>query len=97
MHWRKAEDLLFEVAPELIFWKDLDFVGIMDKDKRPVTLNMLDVAASFVNQTPYPKRAIYHFREALWNEIFIRYMGQDVLEKQILQQLDNDMIMPEKL
>lgn len=97
LHWRKAEDLLFEVAPELIFWKDLDFVGIMDKDKRPVTLNMLDVAASFVNQTPYPKRAIYHFREALWNEIFIRYMGQDVLEKQILQQLDNDMIMPEKL
>lgn len=97
LHWRKAEDLLFEVAPELSFWEDLDFVGLMDKDKRPVTLNMLDVAASYVNQSPYTKRAIYHFREALWNEIFIRYMGQDVLEKQILQQLDNDMIMPEKL
>lgn len=97
LHWRKAEDLLFEVAPELKFWEDLDFVAIMDKDDRPVTLNMLDVAASFVNNSPYTKRAIYHFREALWNEIFIRYMGQDVLEKQILQQLDNDMIMPEKL
>jgi len=97
LHWRKAEDLLYELDKELGFWRDLDYVGIMDKDKRPVTLNMLDVAASYVNQTPYKERAIYHFREALWNEVFIRYMGETTLEKQILQQLDNDMIAPEKL
>jgi hypothetical protein len=36
-------------------------------------------------------------REALWNEIFMRYMGEPVLKKQILQQLDNDMIKPEEL
>jgi hypothetical protein len=98
LHWRKAEDLLFEVAPELGFWRNMDYVGIVDtRDKRPVTFNMLDIAASYVNQTPYKERAIYHFREALWNEIFMRYMGEKILEEQILQQLDNDMIAPENL
>lgn len=97
LHWRRAEDILYDMDPELGFWRDLDYVGIMDKDKRPVTLNMLDVAASFVNQSPYNERAIYHFRESLWNEVFIRYMGEANLEQQVLQQLDNDMIAPEKL
>lgn len=97
LHWRRAEDLLFEIDPELGFWRDLDYVGVMDKDKRPVTLNMLDIAASFVNQSSYKERAVYHFKEALWNEIFIRYMGQKNLEQQVLAQLDNDMIRPEDL
>lgn len=96
LHWRKAEDLLYELDPGLAFWRDLDYVGVMDKG-RPVTLNLLDVAASYVNKTPYKDRAIYHFRESLWNEIFMRYMGQKTLEDQILKQLDNDMIEPEDL
>lgn len=97
LHWRRAEDLLYELDPELGFWRDLDYVGIMDKDNRPVTLNMLDVAASYVNQSTYKDRAVYHFRESLWNEIFIRYMGQKNLEQQVLAQLDNDMINPSSL
>jgi hypothetical protein len=97
LHWRRAEDLLYQLEPQLIFWQDLDYVGIKDKDNRPVTLNMLDIAASYVNNTPYSKRAVYHFRESLWNEIFIRYMGQKNLEEQILKQLDNDIIKPELL
>lgn len=97
LHWRKAEDILYEMDPDLGFWRNMDYVAVMDKDKRPVTLNMLDVAASYVNNSPYSKRAIYHFRESLWNEIFIRYMGQENLEQQILAQLDNDVIKPEKL
>lgn len=96
LHWRKAEDLLYAFDPSLGFWRDLDYVGIMDKG-RPVTLNLLDMAASYVNQTPYKDRAIYHFRESLWNEIFMRYMGQEILEQQILKQLDNDMIEPEDI
>ncbi len=96
LHWRRAEELLFEVDPELGFWHDLDFVGTVHAG-RPVTLNLLDIAASYVNNLPYAQRAVYHFRESLWNEIFVRYMGQKNLEEQVLQQLDNDMIMPEKL
>lgn len=96
LHWRKAEDILFKMEPALSFWQDMDFVGVMHRG-RPVTFNLLDMAASYVNDTPYAKRAIYHFRESLWNEVFVRYMGQKVLEKQVLTQLDNSVIKPEKL
>lgn len=96
LHWRHAENILYQIAPELEFWKDLDFVAVME-GKRPLTFNMMDVAASYTNKTPFAKREIYHFQEALWNEVFIRYMGQDVLEDQILKQLDNDLIAPENL
>lgn len=96
LHWRKAQEMLYQIDPELRFWEDMDYVGLM-YDGRPVVFNMMDVAASYTNQTTYEEREIYHFRESLWNEIFIRYMGQKTLEEQILKQLDNDMITPEKL
>lgn len=96
LHWRKAEDILYEFVPELEFWRDLDYVGLSFSDG-PVAFNLMDVSVSFSNQTPYEMRNIYHFRESLWNEVFIRYMGSRNLEEQILEQLDNDMIEPEKL
>ena len=85
-----------EVDPELEFWRDLDYVGIMH-GKRPLTLSLLDTAASYVNRLSYADRAIYHFREALWNELFVRYMGEANLANSVLKQLDNNMIAPEKL
>jgi hypothetical protein len=96
LHWRKAETELGKIDPELSFWKDRDYVGLMF-DGRPVPFNMTDVAAAYCNKTPYEDRVIYHFRESLWNEIFIRYMGQKNLEQQVLKQLDNSMIAPEGL
>lgn len=96
LHWRRAEEMLYEIDPELGFWRDLDYVGAVH-GKRALAFNMLDVAASYVNQLPYSKRAVYHFSDSLWNEIFSRYMGQRNLEEQILDQLDNDMIEPEDI
>lgn len=96
LHWRKAEEVLYKLEPALHFWFDLDYVGVM-KDGRPVTFNLMDMAVSYVNNLSYEHRAIYHFRESLWNEIFIRYMGQKTLERQILKQLDNEMVAPELL
>lgn len=96
LHWRKAEEELYKIDPELKFWEDRDYVGLMFEN-RPVTFNMMDVAAAYCNQTPYEDRVIYHFRESLWNEVFIRYLGQKTLEEQVLKQLDNDMIAPEEL
>jgi len=96
LHWRHAEDVLFEIDPELKFWQGMDYVGLMFKD-RPVAFNMMDVSFAYNNRTPYKNRVIFHFRESLWNEIFMRYMGQKNLEQQVLKQLANDMIAPEKL
>lgn len=96
LHWRKAEDSLYKLDPRLEFWRDLDYVGVMHAG-RPVTFNLMDMSIAYCNQTPYANRVIYHFREALWNEIFVRYMGEKVLNEQILKQLDNEMIAPEEL
>lgn len=96
LHWRRAEDLLYKVDPEMAFWKDLDYVGKMF-DGQPITMNIMDVVLSYSNGIGYDERYVYHFRESLWNEIFVRYMGKKTLENQILKQLDNDLIEPENL
>lgn len=97
LHWRKAEDVLYEIDPELEFWQDMDYVGLFMSDDEPVTFNMMDVAFSYANNEPFDKRYLYHFREALWNEIFIRYLGQRNLEERVLKRLDNDLIAPETI
>jgi uncharacterized protein (TIGR00730 family) len=96
LHWRRAEDLLYQIDPALEFWKDRDYVGVQ-YDGFPVAFNLFDVSFAYSNSEPYENRYAYHFRESLWNEIFVRYMGFKNLSHQILEQLDNDMIAPERL
>lgn len=96
LHWRRAEDLLYQIDPELKFWKDRDYVAL-NFDGFPVAFNLFDVSFAYSNKEPYEGRYAYHFRESLWNEIFVRYMGFKNLETQVLEQLDNDMVAPEKL
>lgn len=96
LHWRRAEEVLYDIDPELKFWKGLDFVGIM-KGSDEVTFNLMDVSLGYSNSIAYPDRYLYHFREALWNEVFARYMSEKVLEEQLLVKLDNAMIKPELL
>ncbi len=98
LHWRKAEEALYDLDLQLDFWQDLDYVAHpVRSGVDPVAFNLMDVAFAYSNEEPFEKRYVYHFRESLWNEIFIRYMGESVLEQQVLEQLDNDMIAPEKL
>ena len=96
LHWRRAEDLLYQIDPELEFWKDRDYVGL-NYDGFPVAFNLFDVSFAYSNKESYEGRYAYHFRESLWNELFVRYMGFKNLSDQVLAQLDNDMIAPEKL
>jgi len=96
LHWRRAEDLLYQLDPELEFWKDRDYVAL-NFDGFPVAFNLFDVSFAYSNKETYEGRYAYHFRESLWNEIFVRYMGFKNLSDQVLSQLDNEDIAPEKL
>lgn len=96
LHWRKAESYLFQIDPELSFWDGLDYVGI-EQGGETIALNLMDVALSYSNGLKFRDRYLYHFRESLWNEIFIRYFGQPEMENEILRHLDNEIIKPEKL
>jgi hypothetical protein len=97
LHWRRAEENLALLDPEMKFWVDKDYVAKLADDGLPLTYNMMDVSLAYSNGESYKTRYFYHFRESLWNEIFMRYMGHKNLENSILKQLDNDMIAPEKL
>ena len=96
LHWRKAEEVLYEIDPELEFWRDMDYVALL-KDGEAITFNLMDNALSFANRLGFADRLLYHFRDSLWNEVFMRYMGQKNLEEQVLHNLNNAMIAPEEL
>lgn len=96
LHWRAAEDILFDVEPTLGVWRGLDYVAAK-RGEDIVSLNLIDVAFGYSNGIGFEDRYIYHFKEALWNEIFSRYMGSDVLRQQVLERLDNEIIKPEEL
>jgi hypothetical protein len=96
LHWRRAESVMYEIDPELEFWDGLDYVGVL-KGTDAITFNLMDVSLSYSNGIAYQDRYLYHFREALWNEVFARYFGEKVLEEQLLVKLDNAVISPEVL
>ncbi|MBW4062010.1 hypothetical protein HJC99_05560 [Candidatus Saccharibacteria bacterium] len=96
LHWRRAEEVLYEIDPELDFWRGLDFVAVL-KDQDTITFNLMDLSLGYSNAVTYADRYLYHFRESLWNEVFARYLGEKVLEEQLLHKLDNAVIKPEKL
>ena len=96
LHWRKAEHCMYEIDPELEFWKDMDFVAVQH-NKYPVSFNLLDNSMSYSTGATFDQRLFFHMRESLWNELFTRYMGEANLGSQVLKQLDNNMIAPERL
>ena len=98
LHWRRAEEVLYGIDPELKFWKNLDYVAVLKGETHDtVTFNLMDLSLAYSNDIPYADRYLYHFRESLWNEVFARYMGEKVLEEQLLEKLDNAIIKPEIL
>lgn len=88
LHWRSVEDILFRIEPALQFWYGYDYVGGKFGES-VVSCNLLDIAIAAAGNIPYGAQPLYHFRESLWNELYVRYVGQPILEKQILRQLED--------
>lgn len=95
LEWRQAEQTLFNLDSEFKWWQQLDYVGL--NDVKPVSLNLIDMALNYYLQNDYQKRLYYHMRESLWNELLTRYLGEKVVENQLLKQLDHQMIEPETI
>jgi len=80
LHWMRAENsivhigaLVPELKTHLDFWENLTWVALVDPF---VPFNMIDVVMSLVKGG---KNILYsyHVREALWNNIFIEYFGEE--------------------
>jgi hypothetical protein len=96
-HWYKAEGNLAMLAAmpgmEKIkgglsfgFWQELDFVGDFfpdgmngSEDEELVSFDLIDLNMSLVGEGM--NKYLYHQQEALWNKIFIEYLGRDKIEE----------------
>src|SRR3989338_4741479 len=100
IHWTKAENDIARLGEkfnlqELNFWHDLDFVGDYFPDASGVevlvSFNLIDTVMSLVQERDMVKY-LYHHQEALWNKIFMEYMGKEKTEELIIKNFDQGFI-----
>jgi hypothetical protein len=94
--WRRTEETLYRLEPALHFWYDMEYVAV-EFDGRPVSFNLMDLAVSYVNNLPYGQHSVRHMQDSLWNEIYLRYVGEEAIENQVLRQLDHKSTQPDIL
>ncbi|MFH1769482.1 MAG: hypothetical protein ABH833_02330 [Parcubacteria group bacterium] len=94
-HWYNAEGDLGKLTSipgaeghAYGYWQGLDFVGDFFKEnggERLVSFDLIDLAMSLVKKGTV--KYLYHQEEALWNKIFIEYLGRDKLNELIEENL----------
>lgn len=90
--WRRTEEYLFTINPELSFWRGLDFVGVRINGAKPVSMSLLDVSNNYYFALSYQDRMYQYMQKSLHSELFVRYMKQKIFETQIIHQLSTDNI-----
>lgn len=92
-HWYKAEgdlgrlsSLVGKGGHTFGYWQGLDFVGDFFHDgissktgTELVAFDLIDLVMSLVKKGEI--KYLYHQQEALWNKIFIEYLGRDKIEE----------------
>jgi hypothetical protein len=89
LHWRKAEEIIYQLDPEFKFWQNMDWVARVAADDNPLTLNLMDVSLSFSNKLKFSDRLFYHFRESLRDQLMISFIKEPQVESLIIAHLDN--------
>ena len=110
VHWKKGEADMLRLSERfsqelsvIPFWNDLDYVGqyfFSPELKREVlvSFDLIDNIISYVRQADMESNYLYHQQEALWNELFVRYVGQEKMEELTKQFFDRGYLrIPEDL
>ena len=100
VHWLKAEKELDDLAAKnpqlkLDFWRGIDdFVGdVFPAGRRGEELVSFDLLDNLISLTHGGiGKYLYHQQEALWNKIFIEFMGEEKLEQLLLENIDKGFI-----
>jgi len=100
VHWLKAEKEIDELAAKnpqlkLDFWRGVDdFVGDFfpagRKGEELVSFDLLDNLISLTHGGI--GKYLYHQQEALWNKIFIEFMGEEKLEEMLVENIEKGFI-----
>ena len=100
VHWLKAEKEMDDLAVKnpqlkLDFWRGVDdFVGeVFPAGRRGEELVSFDLLDNLISLTHGGiGKYLYHQQEALWNKIFIEFMGEEKLEQLLLENIDKGFI-----
>jgi len=93
LHWQKAEQNISHLGKrfdniDLEMWLELDWVGDYFKTRDGkgvlVSFDLVDNVMALVQKEERIKY-LYHQQEALWNKVFREYMGDENLEKLVIE------------
>ncbi|MBU1177003.1 hypothetical protein KKH96_00920 [Patescibacteria group bacterium] len=101
-HYTKAAEIIRKFAkrfeiPGLNFWNGLDVVVDSfpinnSKEKALISFDLFDNGISLLQKKEFKSRYFYHQQESLWNKIFIEYMGENELDKIMIENLNKGYI-----
>jgi hypothetical protein len=86
LEWQSTETKLASLSSELDFWINSHYLGYV-ADEKPISLHVVDVTASLVLNKKYEQRLHTHIKASLWNELQLRYLKQENIERAIVSQL----------
>lgn len=81
----------------LDFWSGLSVVGNYfsmknSKEEAFISFDLFDNGISFLRRSDFNSRYIYHQQEALWNRIFVEYMGKEKTDKLMMENLNKGIV-----
>jgi hypothetical protein len=76
---------LSDILSDFKFWQDSEFLALI-KSSEVTSFNILDVASNLVNQLPFSRRRLDHFRQALTAELMKLYISPE----QLIASLSNE-------
>ena len=86
LQWEDTETKIAALVPELDYWVNNHYLGLLD-GSTIVSMHLVDVAASLVLGRDYGEQVVSHLQSSLWNELQIRYLKHESLEKSVVSQL----------
>jgi hypothetical protein len=92
MNWHAIEQALAEIDPDLMFWQDTAYLGLLDSAQKPVSMNFIDAALNYCNQLPFERRVVHYFQHSLWQELLLRYLRHEPVEQAVLSELQPELV-----
>jgi hypothetical protein len=82
MAWEPIERTLSAIEPSLAFWQGSEHLGLL-QDRRPVSMNVVDVALGCCNRLSFEDRVTHYFKQSLWHELLLRYLKPEAVERSV--------------
>lgn len=83
-----VEESLYHLEPALHFWFGNDCLGL-PYAKGSVSFNIMDAATNYVNGLSFGQNSTKYLQQSLWDELLKRYLSEESMQDQVLQQLDS--------